>query len=62
MTTSSKNLTPKPDDGNWNELTATLSIESTDRFDEWMTEQLTVLEERLNEFVSPRSLHKNLRG
>ncbi|TWU39283.1 hypothetical protein [Novipirellula artificiosorum] len=62
MTTSSEHRAPTPEEGTWHALTATLSPQSTDQFDEWVSEQLQDLEEHLREFVSPRSLQKSLRG
>ncbi len=65
MTTSSDQTSPSPEtpsNEGWGELTATLSPESTEVLDRWMIEQLRDLETRLDEFVSPRSLCKSLRG
>ncbi len=63
MTTSSDHRTPAPAPcgKHWNELTATLSPESTEEFGTWLSKQLTALEERMDAFVTPHSLRKSLR-
>ena len=68
MTTSSDQqpLTPQPRENwasgeHWYELTATLSRESKEAFDKWIDSELAYLEDDLERFVTPNSLHKSLR-
>jgi len=63
MTTSSQTRTAtiKINDAHWQELTMTLSLESTECFDQWMDRRLSKLEDRLREFSSPQAIKKSLR-
>lgn len=64
MTTSSDHRTPPqlPSHGDhWLELTATLCRESTSEFGDWLSDELALLEEELDSYVTPRSLGKSLR-
>ena len=45
----------------WFELTATLSPESTEKFADWLTLELSAMEEELDSFVTPNSLHRSIR-
>ncbi len=45
----------------WFELTATLSPESTEEFGEWLSESLAIMEDELDSFITPNSLHKSFR-
>ena len=58
MTTSSENKTPiknRPSGDHWFEMTATLSVQETATFGEWMSKSLDELEASLQEFSSPQS-------
>ena len=68
MTTSSDHQpsTPQPNHKlavgeHWYELTATLSHESKEEFGKWLDTELAYLEDDLERFVTPNSLHKSLR-
>lgn len=64
MTDSSDHRTPpspRPGGEHWNTLTATLSVESTEEFGTWLSQELKTLEEQLERFVTPNSLLKSLR-
>ena len=68
MTTSSdhQSSTPQPNQNwavgeHWYELTATLSHESKEEFSKWLDTELAYLEDDLERFVTPNSLHKSLR-
>ncbi|QDT01716.1 hypothetical protein K227x_00830 [Rubripirellula lacrimiformis] len=64
MTTSSDHNTtpskPVPSGQHWNELTATLTRESTEAFALWMDEDLDKLTEELKRYASPRSVLKSI--
>ncbi len=63
MTTSSEHSVPsapRPDGRHWSELTATLSNDSVVMLDQWIDEDLRRLEDELDRFVTPNSLHQNL--
>jgi hypothetical protein len=45
----------------WFELTATLAPESTQEFGEWLSDELSMLEDELDSFTTPNSLHKSIR-
>ena len=45
----------------WQELTETLSAESTAPFALWLDQDLALLEEQLDDFVTSGSLKKSLR-
>ena len=58
MTTSSEDQTPvknRPSGDHWFEMTATLSIQETAQFGDWMAESLDELEASLQQFSSPQS-------
>jgi hypothetical protein len=58
MTTSSENQIPvksRPSGDHWFEMTATLSIEETAQFGDWMSASLNELEASLQHFASPQS-------
>ena len=68
MTTSSDHQIPSAPEPNkewagdhWDELTATLSTESTEQFGKWVSDDLEVLICELDAYVSPNSLKKSLR-
>ena len=64
MTTSSDHRTPSglpPHGDHWLELTAMLCRKSTSDFGDWLSDELTMLEEELDSYVTPRSLGKSLR-
>lgn len=63
MPTSSENQTPNPprlEGEHWDEFVATLSLEVTEEFADWISEDLARLEEKLQKFVSPASQMKSL--
>ncbi len=62
MTTSSDHrtpTTPKPSGEHWFELTATLSRESTEAFGDWLRDELRLLEDRLEAYVTPNSRRRS---
>jgi hypothetical protein len=63
MTTSSDHRTPapQPSGDHWAELTATLPEEPTQEFGTWLDHALEMLEDELEQFVTPNSLRKSLR-
>lgn len=64
MTTSSNQRTPsapRPHGDHWLELTATLCRESKEEFGDWLSGELTLMEQELNSYVTPNSLRKSLR-
>lgn len=63
MTTSSDHRTPPPQPSgeHWYELTATLPEKSTEALGDWLDNELRMLEDELERFVTPQSLRKSLR-
>ncbi|NND95960.1 MAG: hypothetical protein HKN47_01370 [Pirellulaceae bacterium] len=64
MPTSSENRTPKAprlEGEHWNEFIATLCLESTVAFGDWLSDDLANLETKLDQFASPMSVRKSLR-
>ena len=64
MTTSSDHRTPtnpRPSGEHWFELTATLCVESTEEFGDWLSQELDELVDSLDTYVTPNSRRKDLR-
>lgn len=65
MTTPS-GITPQPESpdlerDHWNRLSQRLSTRRTEEFGTWIDRELSVLEDRLDEYVSANSLLRSLR-
>jgi len=64
MTTSSDNLlpsAPRPEAKNWHEIASTFAPNATEKFSDWIDEQLRALEVSQCRFVTRQGLVKSLR-
>ncbi len=52
---------PIPHGDHWLDLTATLCRDATNEFGDWLSNELAMMDEELNSYVTPNSLRKSLR-